>query len=60
LGSWRNSKIALDEIDALVKEDLPPAPVVADAGYGNITEFRDGLTERGFSYVVGVSGEVSI
>jgi SRSO17 transposase len=56
----RKWEIALDEIDALVEEDLPPAPVVADAGYGNITEFRDGLTERGFSYVVGVSGEVSV
>lgn len=53
-------QIALDEIDALVEEDLPPAPVVADAGYGNTTEFRDELTARGFSYVVGVAGEISI
>ena len=27
-------QIALEEIDTLLSEDLPPAPVVADAGYG--------------------------
>jgi SRSO17 transposase len=54
---WR---IALEEIDALLEDDLPPAPVVADAGYGDATEFRDGLTERGFSYVVGIKGETTV
>ncbi|MFH1762657.1 MAG: IS701 family transposase [Gemmatimonadota bacterium] len=54
---WR---IALEEIDALLEDDLPPAPVVADAGYGDTTAFRDGLTERGFSYVVGIKGETTV
>jgi SRSO17 transposase len=54
---WR---IALEEIDRLCAEDLPPAPVVADAGYGDTTEFRDGLTERGFSYALGIKGETSV
>jgi SRSO17 transposase len=53
-------EIALEQIDALVDEDLPPAPVVADAGYGDITEFRDGLTARGFSYAVAVKGDTSV
>jgi len=51
LEKWR---IALQEIDRLLAEELPPAPVVADAGYGDTTEFREELTERGFSYVVGI------
>jgi SRSO17 transposase len=54
---WR---IGLEEIDKLLAEDLPPAPVVADAGYGDTTAFRDGLTERGFSYVMGVKETTSV
>jgi len=54
---WR---LALEAIDALLAEDLPPAPVGADAGYGDTTEFREGLTARGFSYVLGIKGETSV
>ena len=57
LEKWR---IALEEIDALLAEDLPPAPVVADSGYGDTTEFRDALTGRGFSYVLAIKGESSV
>ena len=46
--------IALAEIDELLAEEIPVAPVVADAGYGASTEFRDALTERSLSYVVGI------
>ncbi|HVT16161.1 MAG TPA: IS701 family transposase [Thermoanaerobaculia bacterium] len=46
--------IALAEIDELLAEEVPAAPVVADAGYGASTEFRDALTERGLSYMVGI------
>jgi SRSO17 transposase len=56
VGFLKKWEIALEEIDRLLAEDLPPAPVVADAGYGNTTGFRDALTERGFSYVVGIKG----
>ncbi|MGH7464627.1 MAG: IS701 family transposase [Longimicrobiales bacterium] len=56
LKKWQ---IALQEIDALLAEDLPAAPVVADAGYGDTTEFRDALTERGFSYALGIKGDTS-
>jgi hypothetical protein len=38
---------------------LPPRPVVADAGYGDATEFRLGLDERGLSYVVAVKATTS-
>ena len=57
LEKWR---IALEEIDDLVEQDLPPAPIVADAGYGDTTEFRDGLTKRGFSYALGIKGHTSV
>lgn len=53
-------EIAWEAITALQREGLPPAPVVADAGYGVVTEFRDALTQRGIPYVVGVSGETSV
>jgi SRSO17 transposase len=53
-------EIALAAIDGLIEEDLPRAPVVADAGYGVITEFREGITQRKFSYTVGISSETSL
>lgn len=36
--------------------ELPDLPVVADAGYGDATGFREGLTERGLAYAVAVKG----
>ena len=53
-------EIALEAIDNLTAEDLPRAPVVADAGYGVVTEFREGITQRGLSYIVGISAETSL
>jgi SRSO17 transposase len=50
---WR---LALDMLDEVTAEwGLPQRPVVADAGYGDATEFRLGLTERGLTYVLAVS-----
>jgi SRSO17 transposase len=37
-----------------------PELVVADAGYGINTTFREQLTELGFAYVVGITGAVSL
>jgi SRSO17 transposase len=53
-------ELALTAIDGLLADDLPRAPVVADAGYGVVTAFREGLTARQLSYVVGVSTETSV
>lgn len=52
--------IALSRVDLLLEEQLPPAPVVADAGYGDVTAFREGLTARGLSYAVGVASSTSV
>jgi SRSO17 transposase len=60
VGFLRKWEIALEEIDRLLEEDLPPAPVVADSGYGDTTRCRDALTERGFSYVVGIKPETTV
>jgi SRSO17 transposase len=53
-------QIALEEIDRLLADDLPRAPIVADAGYGVVTEFREGVTTRGLSYAVGISKEITV
>lgn len=53
-------QIALDQVSALRLDELPPAPVVADAGYGQITAFRDRLSEAEIPYVVGIPGETSV
>src|SRR3954454_7285437 len=53
---WR---LALDMVDELAGWGLVPPVVVADAGYGDIAEFRDGLTARGRAWVVQVQGVLS-
>jgi len=41
-------------VDLQLKAGIPPAPFLGDAGYGHIPAFRQGFTERGFHYVLGV------
>jgi len=53
-------QIALEQIAALVRDGLPLAPVLADAGYGVVTAWRDQLTLQGIPYVVGVTGETTV
>jgi len=53
-------EIALEEVDLLLADDLPKAPLVADAGYGTVTAFRDGVLARGLSYMVGIPGETTV
>src|SRR3954468_11804140 len=53
---WR---LALDMLDELAGWQLAPPVVVADAGYGDTAEFRDGITARGRAYVVQVSGDLT-
>ncbi|EQD53559.1 ISXo8 transposase, partial [mine drainage metagenome] len=52
--------IALEEIDRLRTEGVPEAPVTVDAGYGVSAEFRQALTDRGLSYVVGVQSSTTV
>jgi SRSO17 transposase len=53
-------QIALDEVDELLSDGVPRAPVVMDAGYGNVTEFREELVARDLAYVAGIQCEVTV
>ena len=53
-------QIALEQIQQLRAEGVPAAPVVADAGYGVVTAFRDALTAQGLPYLVGISSETTV
>src|SRR3954469_25573630 len=48
--------IALDQIRQALANGVPPGVVVTDAGYGNDTDFRDGVTGLGLAYVAGHPG----
>jgi SRSO17 transposase len=51
----RKWELALDLLDETLAAGLPRRLVLADSGYGDSTDFRDGLTARGCNYLVGVS-----
>ena len=53
---WR---LALDMLDELAEWGLVPPLVGADAGYGEITAFRQGLDDRQVAYVVQVKAGTS-
>ena len=53
-------QIALEQIHAAQAAGVPPAPVLADAGYGADTDFRDGITRLGLLYVVGIQSSASL
>jgi SRSO17 transposase len=49
-------EISLSQIDAAISWGLARRVVLADAGYGDVTDYRDGLTARGLLYVIGING----
>jgi SRSO17 transposase len=51
----RKWELAIDLLDEALSWSLPPRLVLADSGYGDSTEFRDSLQQRGCSYLVGIS-----
>ena len=53
-------QIALSQIAAAIAEGVAPGPVLADAGYGNDSDFRAGVLELGLDYVVGVLGTTAV
>src|ERR1700691_1672816 len=52
--------IALQQIGGAVEEGIPTAPVLGDAGYGNDTQFREGVTALHLLYVLGVSSSTTV
>ncbi|KVG87707.1 DDE endonuclease [Burkholderia ubonensis] len=54
------TQIALAQLHTLLAEGAPRYPVLADAGYGVDTAFRQALTDMGLPYVVGVTSAVVV
>jgi SRSO17 transposase len=52
--------IALQQMRTAVDRGIPPAPVLADAGYGTDTQFREAISELGLPYVVGIMSSVRV
>lgn len=53
-------QIALQHLERLLAEGLPHHCVLADAGYGVDTAFRQGLSTLGLRYMVGITCAVSV
>jgi SRSO17 transposase len=52
--------IALELLDELAGWGLRPPVLAADAGYGQVAEFRQGLTERDIRYVVATTSTTTV
>jgi len=52
----RKWEIALDLLDEALAWGVRKHLVLADAGYGDITEFREGIDQRGLQYLLRVNG----
>jgi SRSO17 transposase len=52
----RKWQIALSQLDDKLEWGARRHVVLADAGYGNAREFRDGVRQRGLHYLLGVQG----
>jgi SRSO17 transposase len=53
-------QIALNQLCAARAGGIKADVVLADAGYGNDTDFRDGITEIGLAYAVGIQSSTSL
>lgn len=53
-------QIALDQIRAAVAAGMPLGVTLADAAYGDDTEFREGLQALGLSYSVGLRPNTTV
>jgi SRSO17 transposase len=52
--------IALQQIRQALAAEVTPAPVLADAAYGNDSQFREELSELRLAYVVGVQVSTTV
>lgn len=59
IGHREKWRLGLDMIDEMSGWGLRPPLLVADAGYGEIGEFRQGLEDRDIPYVVQVASTVT-
>jgi SRSO17 transposase len=52
--------MALEMLDELAGWGLRPPLLTADAGYGQVAEFRQGLTDRGIRYIVATTSTTTV
>ena len=52
----RKCEIALSQLDDALEWGVRKHVVLADAGYGDAREFREGVRARGLHYLMGVQG----
>ncbi len=60
VGFQTKPKIALGQLRDAVALDLPRGVVLADAGYGNDSGFRSGVTALELAYAVGIQGSTTV
>src|SRR3954471_3362106 len=60
VGFATKPEIALGQIRQALADGVPPGAVVTDAGYGDDTDFRDGVTALGLAYVAGILGTTGL
>jgi SRSO17 transposase len=53
-------EIALGQIRQALEQKIPTGVVLADAGYGNSTPFRQAVTEIGLQYMVGIESSTTV
>jgi SRSO17 transposase len=53
-------EIALEQIAVAVRAGLPRGVVNADTAFGNNTDFRDGVTQQGLRYAVGIQETTTV
>jgi SRSO17 transposase len=52
--------IAIEQMRQAVEQKVPVGVVLADAAYGNSTQFRAGVSELGLRYAVGVESSTTV
>ena len=53
-------EIAVEQIRQALEQQVPVGVVLADAGYGNNTQFRTSLSESGLHYIVGIETNTTV
>jgi SRSO17 transposase len=53
-------EIALAQLRALKESDIPQGVVLSDAGYGNESEFREGVRKLELAYVLGIQKDTTV
>lgn len=60
IGFATKPEIALQQMRQACEEGVPPGVVLADPAYGVETAFRDGITELGLIYMMGIRSTTSV